>query len=453
LQKSMINLRKVLSFSMLISALAITFGASQVANAEGGTNDLAPVDVVEVNGLIDEIVVRDIEQAIERAESSSSQAVILQVNSLGGVVSKARMEALFNKIIDSKIPIAVWVGPTTARAYGSAAQLLAVADVSAMADGTRIGKTGKLLTTNAGEVSFGDASATLRTTTVNSKDAKRLGALKLTTDDEGVPVLRNMLLAMNGLSIKGRVLQTVVEVKSESGDELIREAATTRFFKLGLIERLLHTAASPPVTFLLVIIGLALLIFEFFTAGIGIAGVVGAVCVVLGSHGLATLPLRGASLLVIILAMLLLSVDVQVGIPRFFTGAGLILLALGSLTLFRSSDGGEIRLSWLTFISGMIAISLAFVVGMPSMVRTRFATPTIGREWMIGSTGRAVGTINPLGIVRIHDAQWRARTNRATPIQDGQELRVAAIDGVTLEVEPLEGAARDYREMRKPKGE
>jgi membrane-bound serine protease (ClpP class) len=53
--------------------------------------------------------------------------------------------------------------------------------------------------------------------------------------------------------------------------------------------------------------------------------------------------------------------------------------------------------------------------------------------------------------VRIHDAQWRARTNRATPIEDGQELRVAAIDGVTLEVEPLEGAARDYREMRKPK--
>jgi membrane-bound serine protease (ClpP class) len=72
---------------------------------------------------------------------------------------------------------------------------------------------------------------------------------------------------------------------------------------------------------------------------------------------------------------------------------------------------------------------------------------------MIGSTGRAVGTINPLGIVQIHDAQWRARTNRSTPIQDGQELRVAAIDGVTLEVEPLEGAARDYREMRKPKGE
>lgn len=449
----MTKLRKVLSIAILAAALAMTFGPSTTVNADGGTNDLAPVDVVEVNGLIDEIVVSDIEQAIERAESSTSQAIILQVNSLGGVVSATRMEELFNKIIESKIPIAVWVGPTTARAYGSAAQLLAVADVSAMADGTRIGKTGKLLMTSAGEVSFGDASATLRTTTLNSKEAKRLGALKLTTDDDGVPVLRNMLLAMNGLSIKGRVLQTVVDVKSESGNELIREAATTRFFKLGLVERLLHTAASPPVTFLFLIIGLALLVFEFFTAGIGIAGVVGAICVVFGSHGLATLPIRGASLAVIIVSMLLLAIDVQVGIPRFFTGAGLVLLALGSLTLFRSSDGGEIRLSWLTFVSGMISISLAFVVGMPSMVRTRFATPTIGREWMIGSTGRAVGTINPLGIVRIHDADWRARTNRATPLQDGQELRVAAIDGVTLEVEPLEGAARDYREMRKPKTE
>ncbi len=438
---------------MLGSAFAVTFAAATAANAEGGTNDLAPVDVVEVNGLIDEIVANDIEQAIDRAESSSSQAIILQVNSLGGVVSKTRMEALFNKIIESKIPIAVWVGPTTARAYGSAAQLLAVADVSAMADGTRIGKTGKLLTTSAGDVSFGDASTILRTSTLNSKQAKSRGALKLTTDDEGVPVLRNMLLAMNGLSIKGRVLQTVVDVKSDSGDELIREATTTRFFKLGLLEQLLHTAASPPITYMLFVIGIALLIFEFFTAGIGIAGVVGAICVVLGGHGMATLPIRGASLAVMIVSMLLLSIDVQVGIPRFFTGAGLVLLALGSLTLFRSSDGGEIRLSWLTFISSMVTIALAFVVGMPSMVRTRFATPTIGREWMIGSIGRAVGTINPLGIARIHDAQWRARTNRATPIQDGQELRVAAIDGVTLEVEPLEGAARDYREMRKPKVE
>jgi membrane-bound serine protease (ClpP class) len=91
---------------------------------------------------------------------------------------------------------------------------------------------------------------------------------------------------------------------------------------------------------------------------------------------------------------------------------------------------------------------LAFIVGMPSMVRTRFATPTIGREWMIGLTGRAAGEISPDGVVVVADARWRARTNRATPLRAGDTVRVVAIDGVTLEVEPEEGGARDYREHR-----
>ena len=89
---------------------------------------------------------------------------------------------------------------------------------------------------------------------------------------------------------------------------------------------------------------------------------------------------------------------------------------------------------------------LAFVVGMPSMVRTRFATPTIGREWMIGSLGDVVETVDPDGVVDVGAARWRARTNRATPVAAGEQIRVVGIDGVTLEVEPLEGAARDHRE-------
>jgi membrane-bound serine protease (ClpP class) len=85
---------------------------------------------------------------------------------------------------------------------------------------------------------------------------------------------------------------------------------------------------------------------------------------------------------------------------------------------------------------------------MPSMVRTRFATPTIGREWMIGETGTALDAVDPEGVVQVGASRWRARTNRATPVPAGDPVRVVAIDGVTLEVEPLEGAARDYRERR-----
>ena len=82
------------------------------------------------------------------------------------------------------------------------------------------------------------------------------------------------------------------------------------------------------------------------------------------------------------------------------------------------------------------------------MVRTRFATPTIGREWMIGEDGTVVDAVDPDGVVDVGDARWRARTNRATPVSVGDTVRVVAIDGITLEVEPLEGAARDYRERR-----
>lgn len=85
------------------------------------------------------------------------------------------------------------------------------------------------------------------------------------------------------------------------------------------------------------------------------------------------------------------------------------------------------------------------------MVRTRFATPTIGRGNLIGTTGVAVGDINPEGIVLVDGAKWHARTNRATPLLSDAQLRVVGIDGITLQVEPIEGAARDYREARSPK--
>jgi len=81
-------------------------------------------------------------------------------------------------------------------------------------------------------------------------------------------------------------------------------------------------------------------------------------------------------------------------------------------------------------------------------VRSRCATPTIGREWMIGEVGEVVEAVDPDGVVSVGDARWRARTNRATPVTTGEPVRVVAIDGVTLEVEPLEGAARDHRERR-----
>ena len=86
---------------------------------------------------------------------------------------------------------------------------------------------------------------------------------------------------------------------------------------------------------------------------------------------------------------------------------------------------------------------------MPALIRTRYGTSTLGREWMIGEMGVAVTDITPDGIIRFREAQWRARVNRLTPIESGETARIVGIEGVILEVEPEEGAAVDYREMRK----
>lgn len=424
------------------------FFSAPPANAGDSASELAPVDVVAVSGLIDEVVAHEIEQSLDRSATNGAQAVILQVNSYGAVVSNQRMTQLLERIAAADIPVAVWVGPSGARAYGLSAQLLAVADVSAMAPGTRVGYSGAPLVVRGSELKFGETGTRLQTSSLGFVDARRLGVLKFSGSDEGVPVVRNMINVLDGLNIDGKVLKTTVDTLNGSG-KVVRETTTARFFKLGVLAQLMHTVASPPVAYLLFAIGLALLVFEFFTAGIGIAGGVGAVCTVLGCYGLAALPVRGWSIALLILAVIALAIDAQVGVPRLWTAIGLGMFVISSISLYRPIDGTDMRLSWLTLISGIAMMSLAFIVGMPSIVRTRFATPTIGREWMIGSPGTAVTDISPEGIVKVHDASWRARTNRATPLTVGSPLRVVGIDGVTLDVEPLEGAARDYREMRK----
>jgi membrane-bound serine protease (ClpP class) len=232
-------------------------------------------------------------------------------------------------------------------------------------------------------------------------------------------------------------------VERRDGDEVRREPVTrTRFAALPLVDQLAHTVASPPVAYLLFVIGMALLLFELFTAGIGVAGLVGALFFVLGGYGLAVLPTSGVAVGLLVVSMAAFGIDVQTGVPRVWTGIGTVLFVAGSLLLY--DDG--ISLSWITLLVGIVGMTLAMLGGMPAMVRSRFSTPTIGREWMVGEEGTARTAVSPEGTVVVRGAPWRARTNRATPIEAGAAVRVAAIEGLVLEVEPVQGAARDYRE-------
>ena len=138
-----------------------------------------------------------------------------------------------------------------------------------------------------------------------------------------------------------------------------------------------------------------------------------------------------------------LSIDVQAGTLGAWSFIGSATLAVGSIWLY----GGSSRLDpkWWVLVIVIVGAVVFMLSGMTAMVRSRFSTPTIGREELVGEMGAAVADVAPDGVVRVREALWRARTNRATPIHAGDRVRVVSIEGIVLEVEPEEGAARDYR--------
>ena len=427
-------------------ALAVTPAAAQDDPQFDGAA-VAPVDVLQVDGFIDPVVASEISDAVTDLATNGSQALVLQVNSRGVVIDDEEFTDLLATIADAPRPVAVWVGPTGARLLGGAVHLLSVADVSGMAPGAEVGY---LDTSIDNPIAATDPAAvaaleSLIGRSVGLSDARALGVFRQRISDEGIATIANMLDALDGYEGDGIVLETTEEQITDDGTVQRTTTAVPRFSKPGLIDQLFHTVASPPVAYLLLLVGLGLLLFEFFTAGVGVAAVVGIVSTLLSAYGLDVLPARGWAVALLVAATVAFAIDVQVGLPRVWTGIGITSTIVGSLWLFEPLPGTSLRPSWLTLIAGIGGVMLTYIVGMPSMTRTRFATPTIGRDWMIGSEGTVVSAVAPDGIVRVGDAEWRARTNRATPVEAGDTIRVVAIDGITLEVEPLEGAARDYR--------
>jgi membrane-bound serine protease (ClpP class) len=394
--------------------------AAQTAPQPGGRR---AVDVLEVTGRLDRIQADFIARSIREAERAVDEVVVIQLDSAGDLLDAAELDALAFRVSHSSVPVAVWVGPSGSRAYGGATVLLRSAAVGGMAQGTRTGR-----------FPGGPPGDPLSTSRALSAET----ALAQKAVDVVTPTLGEFVVGLDGVEVGGRKLSTARVVPA--GSELRRQAAgDVRFAQLGLVERVLHATARPSVAYLLLVVALLLIVFEFFTAGIGLAGLTGALALVLSSYGLAALPTRGVGLALVGIGVLGLAVDVQAGAPRSWTVIGTVALVVGSWQLFP----GDLAVPWLTIVPVVAGAVLVMVAGMASMLRARFSTPTIGREAMIGRMGEATTGIAPEGTVLLDGATWRARTNRATPIPSGEPVRVVAIDGLILEVEPEVGGARD----------
>lgn len=425
-------LRRPVIAALLAVGAAVLVGVGAPAVSAQQSCPAGCVDVVAVDGIVDEIQVDFVLDSLRSAGAADDVvAVVLQVDSPGVAVSDGRLQELAAAIAGSEVPVSVWVGASGASALGGAAELVAVADSSGITPGSDIGDVGeqRLDTAEFGRL-FGGERAGALTRTYSGEEAVEAGLV-----DRFSPTLVEHVGELDQVEVD--------EVEGEDGRTQLEPVQQVRFSKLPLPSQLLHTAASPSVAYLLLVIGLGLLLFEFFTAGVGVAGVVGAGFVVLGGYGTAALPFNSWALALLLGSMVAFAIDMQTGIPRAWTGIGLGAFTVGSVFLFT-----EFRPTWIALVAGLVGMGATVLSGMPAMIRTRFATPTIGREWMVDELGVADTDVDPEGRVRIRGALWRARTNRATPVRAGESVRVVSIDGLVLEVEPEEGGAVDYREMR-----
>lgn len=421
----------VVSLAVCATALALYWSP---AAAHKGHEHSREIRIIEVSGLLDPIEIDYINVQLDSAQRNWALAIVLQINSPGGAADQQKIRDLLQNIEGSLVPVGVWIGQSGATAKGAAAYLVNAADYSGIAPGSRIGNLKDFEISEESKPAPGDNE--LR----RGEEAVRAGLV-----DVMAPTLGEFLLAMEDVGLIEKI-----STELERSDGLVQRSVANdvrvTFNKLSLVDQLFHTVASPAVAYLLLLVGMSMLLLDFFTGGIGVAGGVGCGSLLLACYGLGVLDVRLWALLILVVAMFGFAVDLQTGVPRFWTVVGVVSLIVGSLRLFASHS-----VSWLTLLGG-IGLTLAFVFsGMPALVRTRYGTSTLGREWMIGQMTSASTDLAPEGIVIFEQAQWRARVNRLTPIKEGEPARIVGLEGLVLEVEPEEGGAVDYREMRQPK--
>jgi membrane-bound serine protease (ClpP class) len=420
------------TLSVLVAALLTTAALAQ------------KVYSIKIDGTINPAAAEFLHSSIQAATDQNAECLIVFLNTPGGLLKSTRV--MVSDILESKIPIVVYVSPPGAQSASAGVFITLAAHIAAMSPGTNIGAAHPVtlqggMDTTMMEKATNDAAAFVRTIAEkrhrNIKWAEEAVRKSLSiTETEALSTGVIDLIAKNTDSLLAAIDGRTIELASGS-TTLHTRGQSVQQWEMSFTERLLNTLSDPNIAYVLMLLGIYGLLFELYNPGSVLPGVVGGISLILAFYSLHTLPINYAGLALIVFAIILFVADLKVASHGILTVGGLIALILGSMMLIRSDSALEfIQISWSVILT-CAALSLLFfmfVIGFG--LRALQSKPSTGSEGLLGEIGDALTTLNPDGRIRVHGEIWNA-VSVSGKIPKDARVKVVGLENLTLRVEEV----------------
>lgn len=421
-----------------VTLLLMCFCLQALAQKPGGMVRLT------IDGAINPVVAEYVKTGVQQAESNQAAALLIHLNTPGGLLKSTR--EIVNYMLDARVPVVVYVTPSGGHAGSAGVFITMAAHVAAMAPGTNIGAAHPVNLQGAMDSIMSSKSTNDAAAFIRSIAEKR--GRNATWAEEAV---RNSAALAETEAVKQNVVNLIADDEADllrqiNGWEVVVQEAAVKLQTAGVsveevhmtwVQKLLNYISDPNIAYILMLLGIYGLIFEFYSPGIGFPGVVGGISLILSFYAMQTLPVNVAGLALIALAVALFVLEIYSPTHGILGLGAVVSLLLGSLMLIKPDANFEwARLSLGVIIPAVILSALFFLAIAGIGLRAQKARVVTGAEGIVGAQGLVLTPLAPAGTIRVQGEIWQAETT-GNPVAEGTQVEVVALEGLKLKVKPL----------------
>ncbi|ANM28956.1 hypothetical protein ABI59_04075 [Acidobacteria bacterium Mor1] len=408
------------------------------------------VRYVEFDTEVTSVTVQRIIKAIDTAEAQGEDLVLVRIDTPGGLLSAT--ETLVQRMLASEVPVVVWVGPSGTHAASAGFFILMAADVAAMAPGTRTGAASTVFGNGEGS----DDNVLLRKANQDTAALLRSLAERRGRDKEAAEkTVFDAASYEESAALEARLIDLIAADRDEllemldgfaltrfNGDAVVLETAGAEVIEVELDwrQQMLEVVGSPALAQILLLLGFAGLYFEYQNPGLIFPAVLGVVCLIAFAFAAQILPVSAFGILLIVGALVLFVLELKFVSHGLLSLGGLICLILGSSMLI---DGPipELRVPWTVYVPMSLMVGGLMVVALRFAISAQRVPVATGVEGLAGSVGEVSRVLDGGGKVFVNGEVWDAHSN-AGDLVEGMRVRVVAVDGMQLTVEPADAGER-----------